>query len=410
MTTLPASEPFGSPSLVVRCFNVKYSPNLGDGLLSECLESALIDHGADKATGSIDLAARTKYGDAMLGRGAALKALDAMPDALRQSIVRLPLYVKSITEWRPHFAGGLDGAQAVALGGGNLISDLDLNFPTKLSVAITEAEMRNLPIAIYACGVGSHWSALGLRWLRTAFSSPNMRAVFVRDSASKSLWDEKMGAQTGHEAVVVRDPGLLAARYYPAPKRVSGRRPVAGLGIISHVAIRYHSKASIDKASLGVWYVDVARRLIAKGFQVRVFTNGGPEDKADAVRLESDLRSLGSEEEITFLSQETPAELCAHIADFDVLIAFRMHAIIAAYSYGVPAIALAWDHKLDAFMASVGRRDFVRDVASTPPEACVALALDIAQAGLPQDQHDRILEEAHADVGQLYSALSKKVA
>src|SRR5579871_3944373 len=182
MTALPASEPTSARPLVVRCFNVKYSPNLGDGLLSECLEFALIDHGAAKATRSIDLAARTKYGDAMLGRGAALKALDAMPKALRQAAVRAPLFMKSVTEWRPHFAAGLEGAQAVALGGGNLISDLDLNFPTKLGLAITEAEKRKLPIAIYACGMGSHWSPLGLRWLRKAFSSPYMRAVFVRDA------------------------------------------------------------------------------------------------------------------------------------------------------------------------------------------------------------------------------------
>ena len=35
----------GRSGSVVRCFNVKFSPNLGDGLLSECLEKALIDLG-----------------------------------------------------------------------------------------------------------------------------------------------------------------------------------------------------------------------------------------------------------------------------------------------------------------------------------------------------------------------------
>ena len=41
--------------LRIRLFNVKYSPNLGDGLLSECLEKALIALGASGDTWSIDL-------------------------------------------------------------------------------------------------------------------------------------------------------------------------------------------------------------------------------------------------------------------------------------------------------------------------------------------------------------------
>lgn len=389
---------------VLRCFNVKYSPNLGDGLLSECLEEALIDLGAGEATNSIDLAARTAYGQAMAGRGTAMKLLHALPAPLRRAAVRLPLALHAARKWRPHYAAGLEGADGVVIGGGNLVSDIDLNFPTKLPLAIEEAERRKLPVAIYACGVGSEWSAAGLKRCREAFSRPHLRAVFVRDEDSKATWDSLMAAETGHVARVVRDPGLLASETYPTlPRdRIRTGRPVAGLGIISPIAIRYHSEKAPSARHLDLWFLDAARGLIAEGFDVRVFTNGSPEDVAYAASLRNRLAALGSEREIAFLDQRDPRGLCGHISRFDVLLAHRMHAVIAAYSYGVPAIALAWDRKLRAFMASVGRETDLVDVAATDAATCVARAGRAVENPVPEHERRAVIAEARADVAMLW--------
>jgi polysaccharide pyruvyl transferase WcaK-like protein len=252
------------------------------------------------------------------------------------------------------------------------------------------------------------WSETGLKWCRAAFSRPGMRAVFLRDADSKDRWDDLMGPQTGHVAQVVRDPGLLASSLYPAPARPEGRRPVAGLGLMSHIAIRYHADSAPNLERLGTWYEAVARGLIAEGFQVRIFTNGSPEDKAYAATLAERLRALGLEEDILFLEQRTPEGLCRHIADFDVLIAYRMHAVIAAYSYGVPAIALSWDRKLAAFMASVNRQDHLLDVAKTAPEVCVEMAEAALRDGLPEEERQNVLREAHADVAKLWAVFAEE--
>lgn len=399
--TDPASQ------LTVRCFNVKYSPNLGDGLLSECLERAIVDWGADPRTSSIDLAARTSYGQTMPGRVTAMTMLDALSPRLRRVMVRVPLAVNARRKWRPHFAAGLNGADAVVLGGGNLISDFDLNFPTKLPLAVEEAERRRLPVAIYACGVGHQWSTTGLSRLRKAFSSPQLRAIFVRDADSKAVWDELMGAATGHLAVVVRDPGLMASRLYPAPVRRSrtDRRPIAGLGIISPIALRYHAENAPLAHALGHFFVETARRLIAEGFVVRVFTNGSPEDVAYASTLRDRLAALGDETRIAFLQQHDPKGLCHHIARFDVLIAHRMHAVIAAYSYGVPVIALAWDRKLRSFMASVGRDSDLLEIDDGGASECALRVLETIESPIAEDERQTVIAEAHMDVGKLWRVL-----
>ncbi|MDA5558141.1 polysaccharide pyruvyl transferase family protein [Shimia sp. MMG029] len=389
----------------VSCFNVKYSPNLGDGLLSECLEHALISCGAAPDSTSIDLAARKQYGDGMAGRGAIMAFLSALPGPVRASVVRLPLFVQGARKWRPHYRTELTGSDAMVIGGGNLLADLDLNFPTKLSLALQETAAQDIPAAIYACGMSSGWSDTGLRIARAAFSLPNLRAVFLRDAASVDLWNTTFAEASGQEARLARDPGLMACDVYPAASRLARQRPVVGLGLMSPLAIRYHSEETTTETFLANWYIALARALIQRGCEVHVFTNGSPEDRAFAETVEAPLRALGGEEDIRFVTQADPKGLCANIANFDVMIAYRMHAIIAAYSYAIPAIALAWDQKVLSFMQSVERDDWLVNPEQLSPEECATLAECALRDGVDRKTHERVLGEARADVETLFSVL-----
>jgi hypothetical protein len=65
MTYAATAEPSAAPARRIALLNVKYSPNLGDGLLSECLEAELAHTFQAIAPGtqvfSIDLAGRRAY-------------------------------------------------------------------------------------------------------------------------------------------------------------------------------------------------------------------------------------------------------------------------------------------------------------------------------------------------------------
>ncbi|MGR3378852.1 polysaccharide pyruvyl transferase family protein [Salipiger abyssi] len=390
-------------SPAIRCMNVKYSPNLGDGLLSECLEAALVGHGADReGTWSVDLAARGAYGESMAGRGTVMTVLDALPAPLRQLAVRLPLAVHSRRKWQPHYETGLSGAQAVAIGGGNLLSDQDLNFPTKLALALRCARAGDLPAAFYACGMAGHWTREGDRRLRRAIAEHAPAAVFLRDAASKARWDSRFASEAGCDAVVVRDPGLMARDLYGPVQKTAGKGPRIGLGLMSHVAIRYHAEARIGSDELMRWYVDLARALLARGARVVAFNNGAPEDVATANALAPQMGALGVE----MVRPQVPADLSAIVGGCDAIVAYRMHAVIAAYSHAVPALALSWDDKLDAFMDSVDRADWLADPSDLAAEAAADRALTAAQEGVDPARHAQVLAEARADVGRLYATLA----
>lgn len=400
----PIADAGPARALRIRCFNARFSPNLGDGLLAQCLEHRLVELGADPGTRSIDLAARTSFGSGLPARGALLATLAALPGPARRLALRGPLALLGWKSWRPHYRAGLEGADAVVIGGGNLLADLDLNFPTKLSLALEEARLRGLPVAIHACGMSRGWSQAGLRMVGRALARADLRAVFLRDAASCEAWNELLAPFAGRKAELVRDPGLLASRVFPQPPRPRGGRPVAGLGVTSAVAIRYHSDRAPDEDRLERWFLDLAQGLIGAGHEVRAFTNGSPEDRACLDRLAPRLAAMG----VRLLSPDTPAALCAAIGGLDVLVAFRLHALIAAHSCGVPTVGLRWDPKLDAFMAAIGRGSFLLDVTEAAPAEALRLMTRARQEGLPPGEPEGIVAAAAADVARLHAALGPR--
>lgn len=387
----------------MRLFNVKFSPNLGDGLLSECLEAELIACGASPDTFSIDLAARTSYTSAASARSLKLRVLEALPDVLRPFAVRLPLAIAAARSWGPHYAAGLAGGECVVVGGGNLLADLDLNFPTKLRLAIIAAAQRNLPVFIYGCGVSSGWSKRGLALMNEALATGAVRGVFVRDERSRAIWDELFGVPHSLRAKIVRDPGLLACDVYNPP--VAGPGAPVGINITSQIALDYHAEDAPSAAALDQWYVDLAQGLLERGHSLALFTNGSPEDRATLAALKPRLDALGAGGQISYPEVGTPSQLVSIIAGLSGLAAFRMHAIIAAFSCGVPFLALSWDPKLASFVESVGQGAWLARVSDVDGSAAAAQLVSAIERGIAPDQRQSVIAEARQGVRQLFQAI-----
>jgi glycosyltransferase involved in cell wall biosynthesis/polysaccharide pyruvyl transferase WcaK-like protein len=397
--------PSSASALSIRLFNVKYSPNLGDGLLSEALEHALQEQGADKiTTNSVDLAARTAYGGGGSARSLALRALSALPHDLRQSAIQVPLQVMLRRKWLPHYNASIGTAQAMVIGGGNLLTDMDLNFPVKLAAVLDLARQRSLPVAIYGVGVSGNWSTQGLRLMRTALRDAQPCYVSVRDKSSQQNFDRLFADSAGLTARLVRDPGLLISRYV----KVSTARnpiPTVGLCITSGVAVRYHSDVVVSDSELGEWYALLCERLTRRGYLVEVFTNGSPEDEQFLDGLSGRFDSIAGPA-IRRRRLDTPTELATLAAGLNLLVAHRMHALIAAYSYGVPIFALRWDRKVDAFIESVGMSGCIASTEISSLEGILDTIEHLLQRSPGHDDSSAsILEDAYAHVGGLYQAL-----
>lgn len=375
--------------------NVKYSPNLGDGLLVECIEWALrTELGKGVQVVSVDLAGRRDYGPAPASRVHLVRMLNRLPKPLRLGAVGLALGAKVRWQLRARYEDEIHDADAVVVGGGNLLSDLDLNFPIKLHGALSVAAKHNVPVWVYGCGVAKSWSTAGTAIFRRAFALVDLRKVWVRDAASADAWAQHVGQQRGVLADVVRDPGLIASHVYPAGQRTARR--TIGLGVIAPAESEYHGGAAMTEAALIAWFKCVAQQLAAEPeTEVAILSNGNPDDSDVARKLYAQLMQEALPgQAFRLVIPELPKDLAAAVSTFDAFLGFRMHALIAAYSFGVPIFSLDWDAKVKNFMASINRAHcHLSAITVAPDEVASKLILSSASK---DDAHQAAVAEAYA--------------
>ena len=392
----------------IALFNVKYSPNLGDGLLAECLEGELRAALPEADIESLDLAGRRRYEPGRPERALALSLLQASPLPVRQAISKVVLGAK-LRQLAPFWRERLRGAEAVVIGGGNLVSDTDLNFPLKLRAAAAAANEFALPLGVYAVGVGDNWSAQGAAMFESAFAAAPMFFGSVRDARSAEIWARRLGPAGVAPARVSCDPGLLAYARYPAPERQPRAAPRVGLGLMHPASLKYHADQPCPPAAQQTqWTLAFVRACLARGWSVQAFTNGSPEDEVYLRQLAPALVALDGSGRIGVEPRfSAPENLARFVASLDLLYAHRLHANIPAYSYGVPHIGFSWDGKLKSFLASVGRSDCLATMGVDPIEATIALGARELQAGVDRERRRTTLQRAHADVAALVAALPR---
>lgn len=418
---MPDAAPHSAPRRIA-LLNVKYSPNLGDGLLSECLEAELARTFQTIAPGtevfSIDLAGRQAYPAIAPSRRAALIAvLEALPAAVRAMVTRLALSALVRLRLRRHVRAQLTGCDAVVLGGGNLLTDADLNFPMKIAGALGQAARLRLPVAVYGVGANRQWSDTGRRLFGRALGAAKLAYAAVRDARSQAAWRDLLVPQGVRPAVLSGDPGLLASCHFPRPP-LPFDAPLAGLCVTAPMALRYHatgpeagsaagSPAETARAALDGWYATAARALIDAGFRVALFTNGSPEDR-DYLDAMGPAWILAAKGPVTMTNPfAEPGEMIGFIAGCQLIVAHRMHACIAAHSFAIPTIGLRWDVKLDSFFALAGRGPFIADTAALDGPALTALARRAVSEGVDRSALEALIAGTRSDIARMAAALAR---
>ncbi len=390
-------------------FGLPYSPNVGDGIITECLAHACrkLHPGCEFKT--VDLSGRQGFGqETVRNRDLALTILRALPRGLRQRIVtnRLNTLLNRV---KPDWQTATKDADLAILGGGQLFSDADLNFCLKVSAAAQILRARQTPVVIHAAGVSRNWSKKGSALFHAVFQT-DLRAIGLRDTPSVSAWADQV--HTAHpKPHLTRDPGLLAADCYGAQTSPSGR---IGLCVTTPEILSYHADSDVAGVAAGglTFFSDVARALIQKGERVTLFCNGAHEDRAA-------LRQLAEHPEITghiatgvvaiAPAPDTPKELAAIISGCRAIIAHRLHACIIAYAYEIPVVGLGWDSKVSSFFSSVESDRFFVGSGTAAAETVAALTQEAIKAGIDPVQHAKAIDETYGAVADALSVVSATI-
>jgi polysaccharide pyruvyl transferase WcaK-like protein len=396
----------------VAIFACPYSANLGDGLLTLCLAKEMEKSQPGLSVIIQDLAGRTDYGEGGQRRKAALGLLHRIPKGARASVMALMLGSEVARKLRPGWAKALSRADAAVLGGGNLLADVDLNFPLKIAGLGEELKQRGIPWAVFGVGASAAWTQRGSELFESALLAPAITHVAVRDLRSKAIWHEKLTKKGALEAKVCRDPAILTCDHFPAKRRASREHPVLGLNITAPEELSMHSDLTLATGdSVLEWWLALITQTVEAGYEVRLFTNGSLQDTKYLQRLEHILKkSQTSVSRLSFLPRpRKPDELATIIADCDVLAGHRLHAHIPAFSYRIPSVGFAWDLKVRSFFESVNRSQFVLDASKTPVADVLQCIFQAHSTGVCEETWRAATACARRDIATMVDSFANKV-
>ena len=336
-------------------FNVKYSKNVGDGIVAETTEYILKTLSPDAKITTMDIGGRTDYGTTGLRTTSGLKKImhkilfvlpERISDYIRIFLTQTALKKQIIPRWHDV----MSKCDRIIIGGGQLISDTDLYFPIRLHAVIKLAQQLKKPVYIHAVGVSNPdaWRYAGKKLLTGCFKNNHtIKYISVRDTLSQSYWKGAFNSS----AVVCPDTGNFACNAYDIKKRTTDNRHI-GISVTGTDVLTSHTSFGDKPVFVSVrQYYDLGLSLIDAGYTPCFFTNGATEDN---IVLNAVKELSKDNPKIKFFNPpHTASDLVQIIAGCDKIIAHRLHACIVATSLNIPAIGLVWDKKLTSYFESL---------------------------------------------------------
>ena len=384
-------------------FGLPYSPNLGDGVIAECLRAGILDAAPDCVVQCVDISGRQGFGELPVrNRTLALAILRLLPRPVAQRLVQFRLG-RLLDGFEPGWRQAAANADLAIIGGGQIFSDADLNFCLKIERVSRILRETGCPVVVHGAGVARNWSPRGRELFRRLLEC-DLRAVGLRDEPSMANWVDQIGPD-GPEPVLTRDPALIAAQVYH-PAAVTKASPI-GLCVTDPALLSYHAEGGRPAIGDVQVFAEIALRMAERGHSVRLFCNGAVEDRAALAELESQpaISMAIADGRIDIAPcPEMPAQLAAIIAGCRAVIAHRLHACILGHAFGRPIVGLGWDRKLESFFASVGLEDCFLAADDFSPERAARLAETALQSGIDPDYHSTATAEARAAIHGILTA------
>ncbi|MEO1617013.1 MAG: polysaccharide pyruvyl transferase family protein [Planctomycetota bacterium] len=377
------------PKRIAIC-GVRYSPNLGDGVISDCL-GWMIEHVLPEGVAvNLDLAGRTSFGEETVsGRRQKLKFLLSLPESIQNLILRALLGRKIKASLQPHWSEVIRSCDAALIGGGQLLSDSDLNFPLKIRGLLECLRRQAIPTVYYACGVTCRGAA-GARILGESLRDPLVKGVYLRDEKSMKVVGGFLKAGEMISASHAFDPAIHVAEAYQ--EHLTGE-PVFDVGVnfTDPVNMSYSSGRTLPYVDgLGATMAEVVRSFVAAGKRVALFTNGATEDEEFLDQTDQEFRLSESDGVRRIPRPIEPMQLVQSIHRMQSVIAHRLHTNIIAFGLRIPSVGLEWSQKVPHFFQLVGREACLVGKDEMTSEQILARHASLGEHGVDADLLDRM--------------------
>jgi len=367
-----------------------YSRNLGDQAIHACLKWLLEGSQPGLEVVSQDISGR-QSGFATTPKRGIYQVIRQVPGSQWLQPILNQLRFKLSRARHTHtWSATLAGAQALVIGGGQLLMDNALDFPLKVGSLAGLAERMHIPVYFSACGVGGHWS----RQAKRLFEA-NLRGaldISLRDGLSARRLEQHL---PGIACSVSADPAILAGEVFGWQPRQTNSG-VIGLGVMD----RQDANSQLPEGGrfthrdwMELWS-SVVTALSQIGFEMRLFSTGSSQDEAFLDELFASAREVhinGVERVVTHVEV---TNLLETLSGCQVVVGTRLHASILANAIGIPSVGLTWDEKVKAYYQEAGLESRCLDIAGLLPGDLAQLCSQVGGEGFPPAVLGRLKDNA----------------
>lgn len=339
---------------------LRYSDNLGDGVIGDCVEYLLKKTNPSIDVYHLDMAGRLNFlGENSIksneSKGIGKTYFYKLPHSMQKNIFKFVL-------WPFIYRKKLDVAISNALnfkpnllffGGGQVLNDILLNFPLKFDYVCQRFISENVKIVISGVGVSKNWSTEAKYLFNKSLNSKNVLKLYVRDFDSKS---NLIHYETNKNVLVTLDPAIWAKETYNINVKNNVKKNI-GLGIANPYELGTHTESDqFNSTKFDSFWLAVIDGIDTDYYNLSLFTNGSSEDYYYLQYFSNLLSFKRPYLKFKVIDRALiPSQLVNQISEMDLVIAHRLHANIISYSLGIPSIALEWDKKVKSFMEVVKR-------------------------------------------------------
>ena len=336
----------------------KYSSNLGDGVICEVVENIFKSKKFEII--NFDISGRTEYSKENNEFNLKKENLMYMKYNLKKVLSFFGYskngknFEKIFRKFKQNFSNivAKNKIDSVVFAGGQMFID---TFIYQINYICNYCEKNNIDVIFNCCGSGF---ILNKAVLQNVLNSEAVKYISVRDSY------EKLKLLTRKEINDCYDSAILSSKIY---KKAIKPKFEYGVGIM-------FSTLQPPRMQVQFWK-KMIKELVNSGVEFRIFTNGSYKDYSFAKYI---LNKMNLDYKLYLINQPTnPEELINLVLKFQKILSMRLHSMIIAYSYDIPAISISWDKKVNTFFEKIGLKNNCYSLKSNQKEILQAiLSLD----------------------------------
>lgn len=311
----------------------KYSSNLGDSLIYSIVDSIF---SKKYITDSVDLSGRTNfiYGESS-NSISNINLLNKVYRKIKKFSKQIGFSLngnsmrKVKKNFKDNFAKKMNefNPDCILFAGGQMFIE---SFFSQIIYVVKYCKKNQIPVYFNACGCSNKMFLYEKKYIKKILNSSSVKYVSVRDKYEIVKKYDKRNI-----VFETFDTALLSNSII---ERKCFSKNIIGIGIMYSEFYSYEQQFN--------FWSSILKKIEGMKLNYKIFCNGSIDDY-------NFINDICKKNKINISRvcscPRTYKELINIICKFNVILSMRLHSLIIAYSYRIPAVAISWDSKVEEF-------------------------------------------------------------